>query len=97
MVEHLVFFQLRPQVSDEEKQALMGALRALPAQIDSIRDLQCGLDFSGRSKGHEIGLRVRFDDKAGLEIYGPHPAHHAFIADFKHLWVDVTALDFETD
>ena len=97
MVEHLVFFRLQPDTTEEQKTALMETLRSFPPQIDVIRDLQTGVDFSGRGKGHEIGLRVRFDNKAGLEIYGPHPVHQKFIDEFKHLWIDVTAIDFETD
>jgi hypothetical protein len=96
MVEHLVFFKLKEGVSEEDKAALMDGLRALPEQIDEIQHLACGLDFSGRSKGYEIGLVVRFENRQGLEIYQPHPAHLAFVEGFRHLWTDVMALDFET-
>jgi hypothetical protein len=96
MVEHLVFFNLKDGVSAEDRQALMEGLRTLPGQIPEIKYLACGEDFSGRSKGHEIGLVVRFENRDGLNIYQPHPAHLNFVNSFKHLWIDVTALDFET-
>ena len=95
MVEHMVLFKMKEGASDEDKQALMAGLRALPAQIPEIRDLCCGIDFSGRSKGHEVGLVVRFDDRAGLDVYQPHPAHLDFIDKHRHLWSEVMALDFE--
>ncbi len=96
MVEHLVFFKLKEGVSSEDKYALLGGLRALPSQISEIKYLACGEDFSGRSKGYELGLVVRFENRDGLNVYQPHPAHLDFVNSFRHLWTDVMALDFET-
>ena len=95
MVEHLVFFKLKEGVSEDDKSAMLTALRALPEAIPEIRYLACGTDFSGRAQGFQVGLIVRFDDRAGLEAYGPHPQHKAFGEKFRHLWDDVMALDFE--
>ena len=95
MVEHMVLFKLKENVSDEEKQAMLSGLRALPGAIHSIQHLGSGEDFSGRSKGYHIGLIVQFATRQDLEEYGPHPAHQAFVAQFKPLWDDVLALDFE--
>lgn len=96
MVEHMVLFKLKDGVTDAQKQAMQEGLRALPSQISEIRYLACGEDFSGRSKGYHIGLVVRFDNRAGVETYGPHPAHKAFSEQFRELWDDVLACDFET-
>jgi Stress responsive A/B Barrel Domain len=95
MVEHLVWFKLKDDVTDEQKQAMVAGLRALRGQIEGIEHLACGEDFSGRSKGYQIGLIVRLTSRAALEAYGPHPLHQAFIQRFKPLWEDVMALDFE--
>ena len=97
MVEHLVWFKLKEGVSNEQKQAMMQALRGLPSKIEGIEHLACGEDFSGRSQGYEIGLVVRFVSRKALEVYGPHPDHAAFSQGFSDLWDDVKALDFETD
>lgn len=97
MVEHLVWFKMKEGVSDEQKQAMKEALRALPAKIESIEHLAVGEDFSGRSQGYEMGLVVRFSSRQALEEYGPHPDHVLFAESFKELWDDVKALDFETD
>ncbi len=96
MIEHLVWFKLKESVTEEQKQQMLDALRALRGQIEGIEHLACGVDFSGRSKGYEIGLAVRFSSRAALEEYGPHPAHKAFGEGFSPLWDDVMALDFET-
>lgn len=97
MVEHLVWFKLKDGVTDEQKQAMMQGLRDLKNQIDGIEHLACGQDYSGRSNGYGIGLVVRFTSREALEKYQPHPAHKAFGDEFRPLWEDVKALDFETD
>ncbi len=96
MVEHLVWFKLKSGVTQDEKNAMLQALRDLKGNVPNILHLACGEDFSGRSRGFEIGLIVRFPDKKSLEAYGPHPDHAAFGEKFRHLWDDVQALDFET-
>jgi hypothetical protein len=95
MIWHTVWFKLKESVSDEQKQAMLDGLNALPAQIEEISTLACGEDFCGRSKGYQIGLVVSCASRADLEAYGPHPAHQAFVQQFKPLWDDVSALDFE--
>lgn len=95
MVEHLVWFQLKEGISDEEKMQICKSLGALGHQIDGIEHIACGEDFSGRSRGFNFGLVVRFSSREALEAYGPHPVHQAFVEGHKHLWTDVMALDFE--
>ena len=95
MIWHMVGFKLKEGVTEQEKQAMLAGLRALPAQIEGIQHLACGEDFSGRSKGYQIGLVVTFASRSALEEYGPHPAHQAFVVQFKRFWDDVIALDFE--
>lgn len=95
MVEHLVWFKLKDDVSDERKAAMMQTLHDLETQIEGIENLACGEDFSGRSQGFQIGLVVRFSSREALEKYGPHPAHKAFGDQFRECWDEVMALDFE--
>ena len=95
MIEHLVWFKLKPEVTSEQTRDLLEGLRALPAQIPGILHLACGEDFSGRSQGYQVGLVVRFESREALANYGPHPAHETFIATFRPLWESVMALDFE--
>lgn len=95
MVWHTVWFKLKEGVTNEQKNEMLNALNELTDGIESIRTLACGEDFCGRSQGYQIGLVVTFDDRQGLDEYGPHPYHQNFIARFKPLWEDVMALDFE--
>lgn len=95
MVHHLVWFQLKDGITAEEKTQLKAGLEGLTPEIPQIIELHCGEDFSGRSRGFEWGLYVRFASREDGQIYDKHPAHQAFIANCKHLWKDVQALDFE--
>lgn len=95
MVEHLVWFKLNEGVQAEEKQAMLETLRAFVGVIEGIQHLACGEDFSGRAHGFEIGLVVRCASREALKAYDLDPTHRQFIAQFKHLWAEVRALDFE--
>ena len=95
MIYHLVWFKLKEGISDEEKAQLKAALEGMIPEIPEILELACGEDFSGRSRGYEWGLAVRFASREAGQIYDKHPKHQAFIQSCKHLWTDVQALDFE--
>lgn len=96
MVHHLVWFKLKNDITSDEKAQLRAGLEGMISQIPQIIELKCGEDFSGRSRGFEWGLYVRFASREDGQIYDKHPEHQAFIARCKHLWTDVQALDFET-
>lgn len=95
MIWHTVWFKLKDDVTEEQKQEMIDALDALPHQIEEISSLACGEDFCGRAQGFQIGLVVSFATRGDLEAYSPHPFHQNFVTRFKPLWDDVMALDFE--
>lgn len=96
MVDHLVLFKTTPEATEEQKDAMIAGLAALKGQIPGIVDLTVGRNFSDRSQGFDIGLLVRFVDRAALEVYLPHPAHRGavdrFVAPIK---ADVIVVDYE--
>jgi hypothetical protein len=95
MVHHLVWFKLKDGITDAEKTQLRAGLEGMISQIPQIIELSCGEDFSGRSRGYAWGLYVKFASREDGQIYDKHPVHQEFIANHKHLWTDVQALDFE--
>jgi len=82
MVEHVVLFKLKADATPEQKNVAIEALKGLKGQIEGIVDLTCGRNFSERSQGYEIGLVVRFRDRAALDAYIPHPAHRGVVEKF---------------
>lgn len=96
MIEHLVLFQWTPDVSGEAIAQVMDGLRALRGQIPGIRDLTCGKNFNPRSQGFTHAPVVRFEDRAALEAYGPHPAHQRVVQEcINPIRANVLALDYE--
>ena len=79
MIEHLVLFQWTPDASAEAIAQVLAALKALRGQVPGIVDLTCGENFSARAQGYTHALTVRFEARAALDAYGPHPAHQKVV------------------
>ncbi len=79
MVDHLVFFAVKEEVSPEEVEDLLSSIRALKDGVGSVVDLSVGEDFSGRSGGYTHALFARFEDRDGLQEYMEHPDHLAVV------------------
>lgn len=76
MVEHIVCFKFKPDATPEQEDRLISMLRGLKGRIPGIIDLTVGRNFTPeRGQGHSVGLVVRFEDRASLAAYGPHPNH----------------------
>jgi hypothetical protein len=79
MVDHLVFFAVREEVSPEDVEDLISSMRGLKDDVSSTVDLSVGEDFSGRAGGYTHALFARFEDRDGLREYMQHPAHLAVV------------------
>ncbi len=96
MVEHLVLIQWTDSASPEAIARAMDGLRALRGQIPGILDLTCGENFNPRAQGYTHALAIRFEDRAALDAYEPHPTHQRVV---QELIVPISAgilvLDYE--
>lgn len=96
MVEHLVLFQLKPAATEAQIDTMLAGLRGLADQIDVIRELSCGRNYSDRANGHQVALRVLFASREDLAAYIPHPAHQACVEQcVKPIMAGVTVADYE--
>lgn len=96
MVEHVVLFKTTPDATAEQKERMIAELGALKDKIPGIVDLSVGPNFSDRNQGFDIGLVVRFVDRAALEVYLPHPAHRGCVDQFvAPIKADVIVVDYE--
>ena len=75
MVDHLVFFAVREDVSTENVEDLISSIQALKDEVSSTVDLSVGEDFSGRTGEYTHALFARFEDRDGLQEYMQHPSH----------------------
>lgn len=98
MVEHIVLIKFKPQTTTEQKEVLIHRTLLLKNVIPGIIDIKQGFNFSNRSQGYEVGLTVRFEDRASLENYGPHPAHQEIVSYLKEIGMeDSIIVDFEIE
>ncbi|MEW6637499.1 MAG: Dabb family protein [Actinomycetota bacterium] len=95
MVDHLVFFAVREDVSPEDVEDLLASIRGLKDEVPSVVDLSAGEDFSGRSGDYTHGIFARFEDAAGLQEYMEHPAHLAVVEKLEERTTGRIVCDYE--
>lgn len=95
MVDHLVFFAVRVDVSEEDVEDLLGSIRALKEGVSSVVDLTAGKDFSGRSGEYTHALFARFEDREGLREYMEHPDHLAVVEKLEERTTGRIVADYE--
>jgi hypothetical protein len=93
---HVVLFKFKDSATPEQVKAVEEAFKALPSKIDTIVDFEWGTDVSpeGKSDGFTHCFFVTFKDKAGLDVYLPHPAHKEFGAGLRGILDKVLVVDF---
>lgn len=93
---HVVLFKFKDTASKEQIKAVEDAFRELPKQVNTITDFEWGTNVSpeGKDEGFTHCFFVTFKDKAGLEVYLPHPAHKEFGGKLKGLIDKVLVVDF---
>ena len=96
MVDHLVFFAVKEDASQEDVDDLISSIRGLRDDVPSTIDLSVGEDFSGRSGGYTHGLLARFTDRAGLQEYMEHPAHLAVVEKLDATTTGRIVVDYES-
>lgn len=92
--EHIVLFKPKATTTRAQEDELIHQLVALRTEIPTIVDISAGRTVTERAKGYTIGLVVRFEDQAGLDVYQPHPAHQRVVAYVREIIDDVIAVDY---
>jgi len=78
---HVVMFQFKEDVHDLQIQEVEKAFMGLGNQIDTIVDIEFGTNVSPENLNDGLThcFLVTFKNKAGLEVYLPHPAHKKLV------------------
>jgi hypothetical protein len=81
MYRHVVLFKFKDSSTKEQVASVEAAFRKLATQVDTVRGFEWGTNVSpeGKADGFTHCFLVTFDNRAGLDVYLPHPAHKAFI------------------
>lgn len=93
---HVVLFKFKDTATPEQVKAIEDAFAALPKQIDTITGYEWGTNVSPENKndGYTHCFFLTFADKAGVEVYLPHPAHKAFGALLRPQLDKVLVIDY---
>lgn len=79
MVKHIVFWRFQDEAEGASKseniQKVIAGLKALPAQIPEIVELEVGENFSGRDIACDLALYSTFESEEALKVYATHPEH----------------------
>ena len=80
MIKHIVLFQLKGELSPEQRQSVMDEFKkgidALPAIIPEIKSISVNFNCNPNEAWH-ICLESTFDTIEDLETYANHPDHKA--------------------
>lgn len=96
MVDHLVFFKFKSEVTPARRAEIGRALCALKGVVPGVIEITCGENFTDRGQGHQFGLFVRLEDKAALATYATHPAHKEIVETMiKPFAENIMAIDYE--
>lgn len=94
---HVVLFKFNEDVTPEQIKEIEIEFGKLPSKIDTIIDFEWGTTETveeGLDQGYTHCFLVTFKDKAGLEVYLPHPDHKKFVDLIKPLLAEVHVFDY---
>lgn len=96
MIDHIVLVKFSENTTEQQLEEVIKRFRSLRNKILGIVDLQAGLNFAASSKDYQVVLKVRFEDRHALELYGPNPEHQAVAAYIREVGrVDSIVADIE--
>lgn len=95
MIDHLVLFAAREDISPEDLTDLVSSARALKDSVPGVLELTVGEDFSGRGGGYTHGLFARFEDRDGLQGYLTHPEHGKVVEKLDAFTTNRLVVDYE--
>ena len=81
MFRHVVIMQFAPHATDEDVDAIVQALRAMPSLVPEIRSYSVGLDAGLVEGNFDLVVVGDFDDVDGYLAYNANADHQALIAE----------------
>jgi len=98
VMQHIVLFKFKPEVTKEEIEKIETAFDGLKDKVDQIIGYEAGTNVSPENldKGFTHAFVVTFRDAAGRDEYLPHPAHKKFVELLDGKLDEVLVVDFES-
>jgi hypothetical protein len=102
VIAHIVLFEPKPDLTDEDRQAIVDGLRHVARDVPAVRRLRFGRRVKHGVQGYEQMMRdaysfaaiIEFDTVDDLRAYLGHPAHARVGRHFAESGVRALAYDF---
>ena len=94
MIKHIVMFKLLDKNKATIEKAV-NALKSLEGNIDVLRSVETGVDVTESERSYDIVLTTEFDNREGLNAYGPHPNHLPVVETMRALCSGSVVVDYE--
>ncbi len=91
MLTHVVLFKFPARADAEEARARLLAMRG---RVETLLEIEAGLDITGSERSYDLALITRFADQAGLDAYRVHPVHQAVVAFIRARSSAAVAVDY---
>jgi len=91
MVKHIVVWQMKEDVTAEQKQEMKRKLDALISRIPRLLKIEAGIGFNGET----MSLYSEFVSEEALKVYQAHPAHQEVFSFVKKLVASRVICDYE--
>ena len=94
MVKHIVFIKLKNN-TEETAQALKERLLTMQENIDVLKNIEVGINFSPEERAYDIALLTDFESREDLDIYAKHPFHQDIISYIKTIAISSKVVDYK--
>ncbi len=93
MVKHIVFIKLKDPTW-EAKEELKERLLSMKNEIDLLKAIEVGLNFSEEDRAYDVALLTDFESKDDLKKYATHPYHLKVIEYIKGVALSSKVVDY---
>ncbi len=70
-------------------------LLSMKGEIEVLRDLEVGVNFSNSPRAFDLALVTDFDSREDLKIYATHPKHLPILDFVKKSGIETKVVDYE--
>ncbi len=100
MVKHIILWTLRPELSEEEKQAVKAGIKAglegLVGKVPGLLEVKVNIDGRLASSNADVMLDSTLESEDALKGYAVHPEHVAVAnSKVRPYTISRSCLDFE--
>ncbi len=99
MVKHIVFWRLKRELSEDERDQAFARIKAgfeaLPGKIPGLLKIEIGLDYGQGPDASDLVLYSEFDSKASVTGYEAHAEHAALVPLVRDVRTERRVVDYE--